>query len=243
MHDILHALPRQLLPQSLLVSEVQAQVGLELDDLLRAVAERHQNPLIRGVLAPTLAPGDVPCIADHELEIIVVVDGRGDVLVVLRKFLPVDVPVVVDAVELVEEVAEGVLGGEVAGHDVGVVLHVEGRRDVIDFDQAVAGPVQDVKGLVDQLHAPRVERPSGGDEEFINAQLPGAVLVAGLQEQAYVVVGHVQAIAGEALLELLHGYGLVVVAVHDPEGPRQRVDALGAAAGQDELTELAEEDL
>ena len=54
----------------------KANVVLDLHYLLAAVTARHQHTATRRVLAPAAAAADVPRVADHQLEVIIVVDGR-----------------------------------------------------------------------------------------------------------------------------------------------------------------------
>ena len=59
------------------------EVVLDHDDLLRAVGVRLEHALDRRVLRLALAARDVPRVADHQLEVVVAVDRRADVLVVV----------------------------------------------------------------------------------------------------------------------------------------------------------------
>ena len=63
----------------------------------------HQHAAAGGVGAPALAAADVPSVADHQLEVVVVVDGGGAVAVVLDELLGRHLAVLVDAVERVQE--------------------------------------------------------------------------------------------------------------------------------------------
>jgi hypothetical protein len=59
---------------------------------------------VGGVLAPPLAPRDVPGVADHQLEVVVVVDGRTAVGVVLLELVDGDYAVLLVVFAAVERI-------------------------------------------------------------------------------------------------------------------------------------------
>jgi len=63
------------------------EVVLNHDDFLAAVSIRLQHSLNGSVGCLSLASSNVPCVANHELEIVVAVNARGHVLVVVLELL------------------------------------------------------------------------------------------------------------------------------------------------------------
>ncbi len=59
---------------------------------LGTVLVRHQNASAGGVGAPAFTSANVPSVADHELEVIVVIDRSGDVAVVLDELSRSNLP-------------------------------------------------------------------------------------------------------------------------------------------------------
>jgi hypothetical protein len=67
---------------------------------------RHEHSATGGVGAPSLATADVPGVAHHELEVIVLVDGGGEVGVVLTELLHGHLAILVCALKGAEELTE-----------------------------------------------------------------------------------------------------------------------------------------
>lgn len=72
-------------------------------DGLVAIRVRNQNSATRSVGTPTFTARDMPCIANHELKVVVVVDGCADGVIIVNKFGGGDLAVLVDRVEGVQE--------------------------------------------------------------------------------------------------------------------------------------------
>src|SRR5690606_15388348 len=74
--DGVDALLAQALQHALLVVAAEADVVLDLLDGLAAVSVSHEHAAAGGVGRPSFTTADVPCVANHELEVVIVVDGR-----------------------------------------------------------------------------------------------------------------------------------------------------------------------
>ena len=70
-----------------------------------AVSVANQDTATGGVGTPALATRDVPGIADHELEVVVIVDGGGAVAVVFDELIGGHLAVLVDRIEGIQELS------------------------------------------------------------------------------------------------------------------------------------------
>ena len=172
----INAAARQALNHRLLIIPIDAEVVRDLLHARVPVAVRHEHAAARRVGAPPLAPRDVPRIADHELEVVVAVDGGGDVPVVLGKLFPCDDAVLVDRVPLVQELGERLVGRQLPLEHPWVLLHTVHVPQILHGHLPVARLVEDVEGLVDEGEAARVHVPTDAPEELVEAD--GAALVA-----------------------------------------------------------------
>ena len=66
---------------------------------------RHEHPAVGAVGAPPLAAGDVPGVADHQLEVVVQVDRGRHVRVVIHELLRRDLAVFLLRVESVQKLS------------------------------------------------------------------------------------------------------------------------------------------
>ena len=133
-----------------------------------------QHSQVGGVLVLALAARDVPRVADHELEVVVVVDARADVLVVVDELVEVDATAAVPVPDL-GELLEGLVRGEESVDDVGVLGDVVDAHEVLHGDDAVAGLIQLSKGQLHETLAALVHLAAERPEELVEDD--GAVTV------------------------------------------------------------------
>ncbi len=65
-----------------MTNQCNCSIHLDLDDRLPSVRVRDEDPLVRRVLIGPGTAGHVPGVPDHQLKVIVIVNGRGNVLVI-----------------------------------------------------------------------------------------------------------------------------------------------------------------
>ena len=70
---------------------------------LTTVRVDHEHSTIRWICAPALSPADVPGVSHHQLEIVVVVDGRGDVSVVFNELIRSNFTILIAPIERIKE--------------------------------------------------------------------------------------------------------------------------------------------
>eukprot|EP00636_Phaeomonas_parva_P017624 CAMPEP_0118869644 /NCGR_PEP_ID=MMETSP1163-20130328/12899_1 /TAXON_ID=124430 /ORGANISM="Phaeomonas parva, Strain CCMP2877" /LENGTH=337 /DNA_ID=CAMNT_0006804559 /DNA_START=135 /DNA_END=1146 /DNA_ORIENTATION=+ len=207
----------------------EAEVVLDLLHGLAPGGVRDEHAAVRRVRGPALAAGDVPGVADHELEVVVFIDGGRDVGVVVLELAARDLPVHLAAhVEGVEELAENVVLRLLAREHVRVLRGVEGLHHLLRLDDAAAVLVEHVEGHVHEAAAARVEHAAHAREELVEVHAAAAVLVEVSEEHLHLLLAEPQVHLGHGLLELAELQALRAVVVHDAELPREPDDAARA---------------
>jgi hypothetical protein len=102
---------------------------------------RHEHSATGGVGAPSLATADVPGVAHHELEVIVLVDGGGEVGVVLTELLHSHLAILVCALKGAEELTEKAVRSGQAGRQEGSLENLIARSFASDDIWMLAGVV------------------------------------------------------------------------------------------------------
>ena len=116
-----------------------AKIILDLFHGLAAVGMRHEHARVGRVRTPALATGDVPGVADHELEVIVVVDRCRNIVVVVLPLLARDLAIVrATHVKRVQEFAQDVLLRLLPGHHVRMLGCIVAVHDVLRVQNARA---------------------------------------------------------------------------------------------------------
>eukprot|EP00968_Pinguiococcus_pyrenoidosus_P003366 scaffold213_cov245-Pinguiococcus_pyrenoidosus.AAC.27 len=201
---------------------------------LPSIPMAHQNPSIRGVGGPSLATGDVPRVADHQLEVVVAVDAGADALVVLEELIQGDDAVALVQVELRQEGFEGVVGRDGPVDHLGMLAGVVDFAEVVDGDQAVAGLVQLGVGHLHQLLAAVAHVTSQSHQELVEADHPIAVPVEEGHDLVELAEVELDAVVLQPVLELRFGQPPVPGIVHHLESASDAADAdLGAPSFQD----------
>lgn len=157
-------------------SDFPIEVVLDHDDFLASIWVGLEYALNRGVGGLALSSSDVPCVADHEFEVIVSIDAGAEILVVVLKLLNGD-----DLVTLVRfphghEVGEHLIGRLFTALEVGVEAHIIGHSDVINGHLTAAILIKDAVSLVDHIETASVELTSDSAQKFVEGKL--SVLVA-----------------------------------------------------------------
>ena len=94
---------QEVLEHLVLVISADAEVVFDLFHGLASVHVDHCYAAAGGVGAPALAAADVPGVADHEFEVVVLVDGGAQVCVVLAELLRAHLTILLHCVEGIQE--------------------------------------------------------------------------------------------------------------------------------------------
>jgi len=185
------------------VVHVHAQVVLDhLDRLLPRLRVENQHALVGRVGAPPFPARDVPRVADHELEVVVVVDGRGEVGVVPLELVGVHLPVFFAPVERVEELAEHLRFGFLPREHVRVAVRVVRLRDVVQVEQPAAVLVHHVEREQHHLLAAGVHLPAHAEQELVVRDGAARVLVEKLENGLHLFWFKAELLLFHALCEL-----------------------------------------
>mmetsp|Transcript_22270 Transcript_22270/g.71170 ORF Transcript_22270/g.71170 Transcript_22270/m.71170 type:complete len:207 (+) Transcript_22270:393-1013(+) len=151
------------------------QVVGDFLDCLRPIRVRHHHPPIAGILSPARSARNMPCIAHHELKVVVAVDCRAQVLVILAKLLARDHAILLDHVELGEELPESLCRRDACL--LGCEARIVSCFQIRGGHYAIPIPIQAVEGLIDERNPHGVERATEASHELIEADFAAAVLV------------------------------------------------------------------
>lgn len=132
---------------------------------------------------------EVPGLVHHEFEVVVSVDGDGDVVVVLEPFVHGDGSVsriwvshTVVLLEGVEEVLEHFVFGFLSGLDVWVHFGVVSLSDIINVQLATAVLIHNLEGLLGDGSSLWVHFSSNGSQELVVVNVSAGVSVEDLEE-------------------------------------------------------------
>ena len=193
--------------------------------------------------------GELPGVLHHELEVHIVVDTDGDVVVVLIELLLGDNVVGglvfthgVSSLEGLKELLEDLLLGLLTRLDIRVVSGVVDITDVVDVNPAIAVLVELLEGLSGDSLAGRVHGTADSTEELAISALTIVIDIEVVEEDGDLALREVQLEIVHGLGELVLVEGLRVVIIHDLELSLEADDATGTA-GSKLLLELQCESL
>merc|ERR1712032_857589 len=193
-----------------------------------------------GVGRCAFATSNVPCVAHHQLKVVILVNACADIIVVLNEFLEGDLSVLGDSVPLLHELVQDI----VLGHLTALKLRVEG--DVVDVSQVlnindtVIGIIQLVKGHLDELFSVFVHATTDTSEELIVAELSVVVLVEVLEDALELRWAEVMAVLAKSPHEFGTVHLAVTVIVHAAEDEAKSTDSMGSS-GLESFTDLLED--
>mmetsp|Transcript_105072 Transcript_105072/g.295909 ORF Transcript_105072/g.295909 Transcript_105072/m.295909 type:complete len:235 (+) Transcript_105072:29-733(+) len=213
--NVRQALRPQCFHHGGVVVQIQAQIVFDCHDLLRAVVEHHQKTRVGRVCAPQLAARDVPRVAHHQLEIIVVVHGSRNIRVILDEFSLLDDSVPLDGVKVRQKFHQALFWMQSPREDVWMVIHAEAVLNVLDRDPAAALRVQDFVSHVDHRPAPFVYRPSDRYQEFVVSYW--SAVADHLDQLLDFVPAHRETVIPQTCFQFVLVQQPVPVVIHDPE--------------------------
>ena len=179
---VLVALCTQPIDNVFLVLGLHAKVVLHLHHLLAAVSFRYQHTCVGRIGGLAFSTTDVPRIADHELEISIVVNARRKVVVVVGEFLNSHLAVLLAShLEHLQEVLDALEARFLARNEVGVLVHAIPLFQVLSRHEAIALQIQTSKGQLYESLAFLVQRVAHALDKRIEGNTATAILVCGCQ--------------------------------------------------------------
>ena len=127
------------------------EVILNHDDFLTSIGVCLQDPLNCCVFTPSFSSGDVPRIADHELEVVIVINAGADILVVVLELLDCDDSVLLVGLPDGHEVHQYLILSLPSALEIWVEVNDVGNLDVLDGHLAASVLVQNCVGLVNHV--------------------------------------------------------------------------------------------
>jgi hypothetical protein len=189
-----------------------------------------------GALALTGLSGELPGVLNHDLEVVVIVDGGRDVVVVLAElFLGHDIvggAVIAHSVlslEGLKELLKDLILSLLALEDVGVSISSVDALDVVNVNPAVVVSIENVVGLEDDLLSGRVHGAADGTNELVELKETSLVIVEVVEELLHLTLGETEHVVSASLRELELVEGARVVIVHDLELSLEADEATGSA--------------
>jgi len=183
-----------------------------------------------GVGTLALSSGNVPGIAHHKFEVIVLVDAGTNIGVVFLKFFESNLAVTLLGVPLGHELVEDVILGHLAGLVLGVEGHVVVHKQVLNVNNSVSSLVQLLEGKADQVLSALGKVSTDTSEELVESDLSVVVLVEVLENAFELGGGESVAVLLETPHELMSVHSLVTVVVHAAEHNSETADAVSTSA-------------
>src|SRR6056300_546891 len=120
-----------------------------------------------GVGRLALTASNVPGVAHHELEVVILVNGSTDICVVLLELLDSDLAVSLLGVPLSHELVQDVVLGHLTGLVLGVESDIVVDQKVVNFDNAVASLVQLLESQVNKALSEVVQVTTDTSQELV----------------------------------------------------------------------------
>ena len=161
---------------------------------------------------------------------VVVVNGGADSGVVLVPLISLDFAVTVLVTEVLEELHEDLVLGDLAGLDLRVHAAVVDTTEVSGSDFSITVGIELEEGLVDHSLSLGVEASADADEELIEVDVTIAISVEKAHESVGFGTGDADLDLAEARVEFFGiDFVVAVEGVKVSEGPAETSDSLGTA--------------
>jgi len=166
--------------------------------------------------------GKFPGILNHELEVIIIIDGGRDVVVVLDELLLGD-DVVRGAVvshgmlslKGLQELLEDLVLGLLARDDIGVSGSIVDSLNILDVDPAVSISIKSSISLHANLLSSLVHGTSNGSDELVVLEETGAIVVEVVEQLLHFTFGEAEHEISASFGEFVFIKGTGVVVIHD----------------------------
>eukprot|EP00754_Rhynchopus_humris_P044810 Rhum_TRINITY_DN4417_c0_g1::Rhum_TRINITY_DN4417_c0_g1_i1::g.14304::m.14304 len=201
---------------------------------------RHQHPAARRILRRTLSARQVPRVANHQLEELLVVDPRRDVVVVRDKLVQSHLRAAV-LVPRRDELLQHVVFRQRPREHLWVLRRVVRHLNVLKGNTPVEVLVEALVRLPHQLQAPVVHPAPHTRHKLRDRHLSGAVAVEVPEHNVGLLAHQPQPVEGHALHDFLLRELAVPVLVQHREAAPDATEALAPAPRQDEGAHLVDE--
>ena len=203
-----------------------------LNNTLVAVGVGHQLSLNGGVFELTGTTVEVPGVPDHKLEVVILIDGGGDVSVVVDEFGDGDLVVALASVPLGHELHQDVVLAHLASLELGVLGDVVGACDVVQLDHAAVVAVKLVVSHLDELNSTVGHITADSYKELVVTDLSVIVLVEEFEDALKLRGAQGVAVLAQTPHELVSVHLLVTVVVHAAEDDSEAADTVSTTGLQ-----------
>jgi hypothetical protein len=193
-----------------------------------------------GAHALTRLSGEFPSVLNHELEVVVVIDGGRDVVIVLGELLLghniVGSAIVAHSMlslESLKELLEDLILSLLASENFGVSVGSVDALDVVDINPTVVISIENIVGLHDDLLSGGVHGTADSTNELVELKETSLVIIEIVEQLLHLTLGETEHVISASLGELELVEGARVVVVHDLELSLEADEATGTT--RDEL--------
>ena len=193
-----------------------------------------------GVSRGTFTTCNVPCIAHHQLEVVILVNTGAHIIVVFNEFVKCNFSVLRDSVPLLHELVQDVVLRHLTTLKLGVERDIIGVSQVVDVNDLIAGLVQLVKCHFNEYFSVFVHSTADTSEEFIIAESSVVVLVEVLENALELGRAQVMAVLTKTPHEFMAVHLAVTVVIHATEYKSKSSNSVGTSCFES-VTDLLED--
>ena len=183
--------------------------------------------------------GKFPGVLDHELEVVVIIDGGRDVVVVLDELLLGDNVVGSSVVshgmlslEGLQELLKDLILSLLTRDNIGMSAGIVDTLDIFDVNPAVAISIESSISLHDNLLSSLVHGASNSSDELVVLEETGSIVVEVVEELLHLTLGEAEHEVTASLGELVFIKRSGVVVIHDLELSLETDEATGTSGGE-----------
>ena len=193
-----------------------------------------------GVSSGTFTACNVPCIAHHQFEVVVLVDTCAHIIVVFNEFFQCDFSILYDGVPLLHELVQDVVFRHLTTLKLGVERDIVGVNQIVDVDNIVVGLVQLGECHSHELFSVFIHSTADTSQEFIIAESSVIVLVEVFEDALELRGAQVMAVLTETPHEFMAVHLAVTVVIHATEYKSKSTNSVGSS-GLESVTDLLED--
>jgi hypothetical protein len=207
---------------------------------LRAVGSRYEVSWDCGVSTLTIAASNVPRVADHQLEVGVIVDAGTHISEVIFELFSGDFAIDLAGLPLLHEFSQDVSLRHFSRLEFRVERHIIGGGQIVDIDDAIAGIVELGVSHVHELLAELVHIAAHSAKELVEVDLSIVVFIKVFEDSLELRWTQSVAVLLETPHELSTVHFAVTVIVHASEDDAQAADTVHATR-LEHIQDLAED--
>ena len=195
-------------------------------DVLVSVGICDQLPLNSSVFVLALTAGQMPCVSNHELEVVVLVNAGTHILVVVDELFSSHFVIAGLSIPLGHELAEDVITAHFTGLELGVLADIVSLTNVVKVDKTATIPVKFIVCQLYEANSALVHLAADTPQELIIADPAIVVLVKVLENALKFRGAKGVTILAETPHELVAVHLAVTVVVHTAEDDAEATDAM-----------------